>query len=209
MTPRLVLISCLFFLGAAAAPKDANRFRNATAGFEVTKPAKWQFATAEQTRENLGRTKLSDREFQEAMVQYATTPMVSMLKHPEPFDDINPSFRVNVRALGELKGKSPVEIAGVFVAPLQKAFKDCEVKQPPKEVVVSGLKAAYIRFDYSLGTTSGASFPTTSELWIVPRGDYFFMIGAGTRQDEMTGTRNEIAAILKTVKIDHSSAAPH
>jgi hypothetical protein len=41
-----------------------------------------------------------------------------------------------------------------------------------------------------------------SELWIVPRGDYFFMIGAGTRQDEKTGTRKEIQEILKTVKID-------
>jgi hypothetical protein len=28
------------------------------------------------------------------------------------------------------------------------------------------------------------------------------MIGAGTRQDEKTGTRKEIQKILKTVKID-------
>jgi len=203
VTRRLVLLACLFFSITAATPKDANRFRSPVAGFEVTKPAQWQFATMEQSRENLKRAKLSDQEFQEAMVKYATTPMVSILKHAEPFADVNPSFRVNVRALGELKGKSALDIAGLLVAPLQKAFKDCEVKEPPKEVVVSGLKAAYARFDYSLETADGGSFPTTSELWIIPRGDYFFMIGAGTRQDEATGTRSEIAAILKTVKIDH------
>lgn len=36
------------------------------------------------------------------------------------------------------------------------------------------------------------------------------MIGAGTRQDEKTGTREEIRAILETVKIEHevASSAP-
>ncbi len=33
-------------------------------------------------------------------------------------------------------------------------------------------------------------------------GDYFFIIGAGTRQDEKTGSRDEIKQILSTVKID-------
>ena len=36
----------------------------------------------------------------------------------------------------------------------------------------------------------------------MPRGDYFFMIGAGIRQDERTGTRREIEEILNTVRIN-------
>jgi hypothetical protein len=36
----------------------------------------------------------------------------------------------------------------------------------------------------------------------VPHGDYFFLLGAGTRQDETTGTRAEIRAIVDSVKIE-------
>ena len=36
----------------------------------------------------------------------------------------------------------------------------------------------------------------------MPRGNFFFLIGAGTRQDEATGGRAEIRSILDSVKID-------
>ncbi len=58
-----------------------------------------------------------------------------------------------------------------------------------------------MRIDYSLTIPDGRFFPTASELWIVPRGDYFFMIGAGTRQDEKTGSRKEILKILNSVEL--------
>jgi hypothetical protein len=56
--------------------------------------------------------------------------------------------------------------------------------------------------NYTMEIPDGRSFQTTSELWIVPRGDYFFMIGAGTRQDEKTGSREEIQDILASLKIE-------
>lgn len=203
MSHLMALVVCLATLSGAVAAKESDTFKNPTAGFEITKPAKWQFATAAQHQENLKAVKLSDQEFQAAMLKYATVPMVSMMKYPEPYDDINPSFKVNIRPLGQLRGKTAVELVNVIVPSLQKAFKDFEVAQPATAVEVSGLKAAYVRFNYSLEVADSLKFPTTSELWIVPRGDYFFMLGAGTRQDEKTGSRSEIQSILKSVRIDH------
>ena len=196
----------LIGITATAAPvkaPDSNLFRNPTAGFEVTKPAKWQYASADFDQENLKKTKLNDQEMQAAMLKYATVPMVSMLKYPEPFDDVNPTFKVNIKPLGALEGKPATEIIGLLLPQFEKLFKDYELAQPPMEVDVSGLKGAYVRINYSLVTADDREFPTTSELWIVPRGEYFFMLGAGTRQDEKTGSRKEIQDILATVKIDH------
>ena len=68
--------------------------------------------------------------------------------------------------------------------------------QAPTDTTVSDLSAAYMRINYTLAIPDGRTFPTTSELWIVPRGNYFFMIGAGTRQDGKTGSREEISKIL-------------
>jgi hypothetical protein len=86
---------------------DAEVFSSATAGFEVTKPAEWQFATADQNLENLKRTELNDKEFHAAMVKYATAPLVVMMKYPEPFEDLNPTLKVNIKPFGQLKGTAP------------------------------------------------------------------------------------------------------
>jgi len=197
---KLTLLRLLAFATVCSA-QSPEVFRNPTAGLEVTKPAAWVFLTAEQNADNLRRTELSDQEFRVAMAKYATAPMVAMAKYREPYPDLNPSFKVNMRSLGDLKGSSAVEIINLVVPQLQRAFADAKLVQPPKEVTISGLKAAYARIDYTL-RAGGEQFPTASELWIIPRGDFFFIVGAGTRQDEKSGTRAEIEAIVKSLKLD-------
>ncbi|MES2489667.1 MAG: hypothetical protein V4607_07725 [Pseudomonadota bacterium] len=200
---REVLLATAFVFGAGTAvAADSDAFNSPTAGFQVTKPAEWSYITAAQNMDNIKAMKLNDEEFHAAMQKYATAPLVAMTKFPEPFEDTNPSFKVNLKPYGALKGKSPKEIISLVLPQFQKLFKDFVLVQPPSEVVVSGIKSAYVRINYTMEIPDGRSFPTTSELWIVPRGDYFFMIGAGTRQDEKTGTREEIQSILKTVKIE-------
>jgi hypothetical protein len=199
---RHALLSvAITLLAGGALAADSTLFDSPTAGIQVKRPADWHFVTAEQHRENLKAIKLSDEEFRAAMQKYSTTPLVAMMKFEEPFDDVNPSFKVQIKPYGELKGKSPAELIGLFVPQFEKIFKDFSLVQPPMDVMVSGIKSGYMRMNYSLEIPDGRSFPTSSELWVVPHGEYFFLIGAGTRQDEKTGSREEIQRILKTVKI--------
>lgn len=193
----------LWLAGGVAKAEDDNTFRNATAGISLQKPETWVYATAAQNAENLARVKLSDAEFQSAMQKYATTPMVAMMKYPEPFEDVNPSFKLNLKPYGALKGKSAIELAQIVLGPLQSVFKDFAIAQAPVGVQVAGIESAYARVNYTLQVSDLQDFPITSEFWIVPRGDYFFLIGAGTRQDESTGTREEIAQILSSIRIEN------
>jgi hypothetical protein len=48
---------------------------------------------------------------------------------------------------------------------------------------------------------AGSSWRTTSEMWLVPRGDVVFIIGAGTREDQKNGTLREVRSIIDTIKI--------
>lgn len=197
-----VLVVALTLWASASLAGDPNVFSNATAGFQLTKPTEWHYITAAQNMKNIRAMKLSDEEFQAAMQKYATAPLVAMMKYPEPYEDVNPSFKVNLKPYGGLKGKSPEDIINLVMPQFRKTFKEFVLVQPPIEVVVSGIKSAYARMNYTMEIPDGSTFPTTSELWIVPHGDYFFMIGAGTRQDEKTGSRKEIEEILKTVTIE-------
>lgn len=191
-----------FVVPGYAIQANAEVFSNPTAGFQMNKPDDWHYVTAAQNLENIKALKLSDEEFHAAMQKYATAPLVAIAKYKEPFDDVNPSFKANIKPYGQLKGKKPQDLITMLVPQFERAFKNFQLVQVPTEVVVSGIPSAYARMNYVMETPDGRSFPITSELWIVPRGDYFFMLGAGTRQDEKTGTRKEIESILSSVKIE-------
>lgn len=198
-----MFVAAVLILGAGSAvAAEPDVYNNPTAGLEVTKPADWSYVTAAQNMDNIKGVKLKDEEFHAAMQKYATAPLVAMTKYPMPYDDVNPSFKVNLKPFGGLKGKSPQDIISLVMPQFKNAFQDFVLVQPPKEVFVSGIESAYARMNYTMEIPDGRSFQTTSELWIVPRGDYFFMIGAGTRQDERTGSREEIQDILASLKIE-------
>jgi hypothetical protein len=200
----------MMILGAAAllawqvTAAEKDTYTNPTLGFALTKPAEWHFMTAEQNAENLARTKLKDEEFQKLAQKYASAPMVAITKYEEPYDDLNPSLKVNVRPLGNFSADNPTAILEFMAKQLEAVFEDYKVITPPKETKVAGLKSAYLKVHFSMKIPDGRSFPTCSELWVVPRGKHFFMIGAGTRQDEKTGRREEIEKILATIKIEKS-----
>jgi hypothetical protein len=181
---------------------DKNTYSNPTLGITVTKPQDWQFATAEQHSENLGRTKMKDEEFQALVQKYSTAPIVVMMKHPEPFPDLNPSLKINVKPLGDLTGDDPKALLELIVPSLRKAFHDFEMVETPKEIKLAGHRAAYMKIHYNLAVSDGQQFATCSEMWVVPRGNNFFLIGSGTRQDEKTGKRSDIQKILSSLRID-------
>ncbi len=198
---RIIQILFISLLSFGTFAQDTNVFESVTVGFKVTKPSEWQFVTAEKNLENLKKVQMNDEEFQQLMLKYSTAPLVAMMKYPEPFDDLNPSFKVNIKPLGQLKGTDPKQILGLMLPQFQKIFQDFRLVQEPTDTKVGKLPAAYMRINYSLAIPDGRTFPTASELWIVPRGEYFFMIGAGTRQDGKTGSREEIAKILSNVEL--------
>ncbi len=196
-----IFVFSLFFASTLCAEDNANVFKNVTVGLEVTKPESWHFLTADQNLESIKRMKLNDEEFHSLVIKYSTAPLVIITKYSEPYDDVNPSLKINIKPFGNLKSRDPKEVLTIISDQIKNVLKDYQVVQKPTDTEVAGIKSGYMRVKCSLQAKEGPSFPITSEFWIVPRGDFFFLIGGGTRQDEKTGTRIEIGEILKTLKI--------
>ena len=194
-----ILMIAAGFMASACLAQEA--YKNSTLGFSIKKPASWQYLTAEQTKESLKRTDLNDPQMKELITRYARAPFFAIAKYKEPHDDLNPSIRVNAREAGNLKGMAPEKIAEMTAAGLSRTFKDYSVVEGPVSTKISGHPAGYMKVNYTL-EAGGRSWPTTSEFWIVPRGDLLFIIGSGTRQDEKNGTRKEVRSIIASIKID-------
>jgi hypothetical protein len=201
----LIAISAAFFsVGQAIA---GETIRNEAFGFEVTLPDGWVQSTAAQYYENISRIQADDPEFQDALMKHANTPLVMAMKYPEPFEDVNPSFKINARPYGPLSDKDGVAIIEVILPTLQSAFTDMAITSPPTKVTVGGRAAGHVAIKYSMKTPVG-ELPTASELWIIPDVHYFYIIGIGFRQDESTGARAEAAQPVETLTFDTLGEKP-
>jgi hypothetical protein len=189
-------------IGARASLADsADVYSNPTIGFEITKPSDWHFASLAEYRQNQDNVELEDEKFTELMRKYSTAPLVALFKFPEPYDDVNPSFKVTIKPYGQQKGKAPDEILNIMLPPFRLLFQDFQIVRGPEEVSVSGVPSAHARVTYMLKAGDGNTYPTASEIWIVPYGDYYFLMGAGMNQDGKTGAPAEIAAIVESIRI--------
>ena len=203
MNIALVALAFLPLISTAAGQSaDTNTYSNPALGISVTKPKDWVFVSAEQHAESLKRAKLKDEEFLKLVQKYSSAPLVTMTKYAEPFDDLNPSFKLSVKLLGKLSGDDPKAILSLITAPLKDKFDDFKTVVSPQETTVAKHKAAYTQIHFNLQNADGRRFPTCSELWVVPRGKHFILIGCGTRQDEQTGKRAELEKILSSLKLE-------
>lgn len=197
---RLLSAFPALFGSKAAHGEPPEILENRTIGLKVVKPAGWVHFTTEANAENLRNLQMDDDAMQAAVVKYATAPIFAFTKYPEPYDDVNPSFKINLRSSGQLAGSSAKDAFSAVVPSLYHAFPDMVIQQGVIETTISRLPAAYLQFAYTL-SANDKRYPTTSQLWIVPRGGYFFLIGTGTRQDEATGSRHEIRSIIRSIVI--------
>jgi hypothetical protein len=156
---------------------------NQSVGFSIELPDGWVQPGSDAFYENLGRVVLDDPEFQKTLVKRANIPLAMATKHAEPYSDVNPSVKVNVRPYGNLPSREPVEIISIMVGPLKKLFRDFKVVSGPENVLMNGNNVGHIAIEYTMVTDAG-SFPIASELWVVPGRHLFYMIGTGYKQGE-------------------------
>jgi len=203
-----LLITLITLLPVMAAEKgnssqDEDTFRSPTAGFSITKPKGWVFATNDQIVTNRAHVRLKDKELEEQIRQRASAPLIAILKHKEPYDDLNPSVQVLLRPLGQLEGKTPLELMNIVIPSIQRAMVDFQFVDEIRETIVGGQKAAYTKSKYTVSNSEGRTFPTLSRLWLIPRGKFMFMLSMSGHQGGPDVSETEFAEILKSIKIDN------
>jgi hypothetical protein len=196
-----IIVFSLCVLSAFSQTDTFKTYRHSVLNFKIDYPVDWNVISVDEYYNQLNTIKLSEKEFNDLLVKNASVPFFAITKYPEPFDDLNPSIKINTKPYGGLKGQSLESILRILIEQFTKMFQDFSVDQEPQQIDLGNQKAEYLRIKYTLKTQDGKSFATCSELYLIDKGEYFYMIGAGTRQDEKTGTRDEIRKILNTVEI--------
>lgn len=184
-----------------ASAAEQNIYHSQMLGFTVEKPDAWTFLSANTYLEQTKQLKLNDPEMQKNLQESLRAPLVVITKQPPDNDDVNTSFKADAKPFGQLPpGTSGVEIIKLLLPVLRANFTGFDIVTGPVEVTVSGKKAGYIKMHY-LNVTAAGQHPSASEMWIVPRKDYFFILG-GAYSRQATAAPGELAQIVSKVKID-------
>lgn len=195
------LFNLLALLFSSNALANDTIFVSPSHGLEFYKPLKWHWLSAEENKKNLEGAKFGDKKADSLIKKNPSAPLVAITKYKEPYDDLNPSIKVDLKPLGNFQGKNPSEIINAFLPFLKKAFPDMKNEIGPMDTTFNGIKAGYFRGLYTMNVPKIGDFQANTEMWVVPKGSYFFLIGSGTRKDEKSGSRKEVHAILKRMKI--------
>ena len=193
----VIIVSCTLTNTALA----QELYENKTLGLSVQKPAAWFFVTDKQNRDNIARTKMADAEFQALVLKLSSAPVFAITKYREPYDDLNPSVKITARPAGRVDAGNLLTVAKIAVAGIAAKVGKVASMEEPKSMQISGFPAAYAAIDFTLETQEGRQFATKSQLWIVLKDDLLFLIGAGTRQDERTGSRQEVQRVIDSIRL--------
>jgi hypothetical protein len=184
----------------AMARGDRDRYENPALGFALTKPANWHFVTTQQHRENLGRVAFSSETSRRQVVEQSSAPLLVAMRHRDPVSGINPSLRVTMKPFAASASRDPLTVSGVILAGVAKQLGEIELVQPPEAATVAGLPAAHAVLHYTLRTTDGGASAAASELWVVPHGGVYYVIGAGyARGDD--AIRAQVRAAVDSIAL--------
>jgi hypothetical protein len=196
------LFLLLLLATALSAADDPNRFESVAAGVAITKPADWTFMSQQSVMENRARIKLQSAEFETAVLELASAPLVVIAKHPEPYDNLNPSLQVLVRSLPEaMAAMSAEQILQAVIPTLQQNFADFRIEQDIQATKVAGRAAADFVARYTVATTEGRSFPTRARMVVIPRSGFLLMIGMTAAPEGPDGARAEFKTILESLTL--------
>lgn len=194
-----ILLSC--YLVGFSQNDSLKTYHHAVLGFSITYPKSWSTISVDEYYNHLNTINLTTTEFNELLVKNARVPFFAITKFQEPYTDLNPSIKINTRPYGASKGQSLDVILNMISGQFQKMFVDFSIVQAPTKMALGNQSCWYMRMNYALKAPDGKVYPTCSELYLIDKVDYFYMIGVGTRQDEKNGRRSEIRNMLNSLYI--------
>ncbi len=152
---------------------DWTQIQTEIDGFSIGQPPEWVVTSVQDGGK---RIKVSAPEMAEQIERLAAAPLVAMSRYPVPHRDLNPSVQVAVRPLGPMAGADPVTVLEAVAAPMAQMLEGFKQEETPHPMDIGGHPAAAMRATCAL-TGSGPRMQVMARTWVVPMGDYVFIIG--------------------------------
>lgn len=191
---QLGLTAALLAVAAPAMAAAGERIAAPVGGISIEKPAGWSMLPPDATLRNI-----KEIDF-DTPLRPANAPLITLTKYPLSHPGIIPTIKVQYHYFPGATALGPEGVAKLMIGDLRRSLGDLTVVDEPAAIQVSAMPAAHARVSYTL-RRGKESLGSITELWVVNRGNGFFVIGAGYAPDEPAVSLSEINAALASVRI--------
>ena len=175
-------------------------FNHAGAGFSITKPSDWKYLSPEMVEAASKSVKMEDKDLEKMIRENPNSPLVVITRYQEPYPTLNPSVAVTMVQL-PVEGMPPKDVLNMSTEVLKRAYPDLTYVDEVQDVSVDGINSAYTKVKYTLAA-GDQKFPTTTRMWLVPRGKVMFTVGMSGPQEGPDASEDSFKEILKSIKFD-------
>lgn len=194
---RIAIAAALLVMAAPAVAAIGERIAAPVGGISIEKPAGWSVLPPDEALRNIRGIDFDTPGASRAL----RGPLITLTKYPLSHEGVVPTIKVNYHHFPAARELGPDGLAKLVIADLNRSLGEVKVLDAPSTVKVSGLSAGHFRVGYALRRGKQTA-DAVSEIWAVPRGNGFFMIGVGYSPDEPAATHGEIEAAVASVKIE-------
>jgi hypothetical protein len=199
---RIAAIAIVALLGAAAAAHASNSpaFYSRAIGFGIRRPIGWHWLSDIDALNKQHPRRLSDAELAKVIGNRPELALVQIAYHEEPYAGFNPSIQVSLKPLASFPSKNMVEALAPLLAETRTKHADLIVIDAPQEAKVMGYAGARMKVRYS-DTIGGEMLTVAARLWLIPRGNFVFVIGMSSRAEGAESGEGPFAGALASIRI--------
>lgn len=189
----------------AAAAADNDLYASGLAGIAVRKPPKWRFVANEEISRVRSDVDLEDQEL-ESLIKDVILPVVSIMKHPDTYDGVNPTVQIGVRARKYFPTTNPYELLSLFIATMKqdKPYPDWSVVEDVRAIQVDGVTAATFTQSFTLQLKSNPDLrlKIISRMYYAINSKNVIIVGLSGPASETDSFDNEFSKIMRSLQLE-------
>jgi hypothetical protein len=168
----------------------------------IDKPASWSVYRGR----NIEGDDATARLDAEQLRAHLSEKRMKLLMHVYKYEDVNvvpnPSLRIVIQPVGELKGKSAEVLMEHLIVTMKVDTVDFKVRTPIQSLKINGLDAAYVETRATTVRTADTKLRVVNNFtYLIPRGDYMVVAIGVIDAEDTNGLLQELRNVARTLKI--------
>ena len=205
---NLFMFLVIWMFAACSSTKDIVKsetevFYDKSSGISITIPVGWKKLTSKMLIEARQSVKLSDKELEKMVKENPNLPLVVILKYVEPYPTLNPKVTVSKKYI-PVEGIPPKDILIMSTEVFKRGYPNFTYADEIQDTNVDGISSAYTKVNYTV-VDGDRKFPSTTRLWLVPRGQFMIIIGMSGPQEGPDASEEAFKEIFKSIKLEKLS----
>jgi hypothetical protein len=198
-----VILVCVALLFCARA--NAERLTNPALGLSIEKPDDWCNLAASDITKDHRLIGMNYPALEQAIRKYPIAPVFAFFRCRTGRDGVAATVKVETQPADPSGQESAPHALRAAVGLFSKLVGDVKVATPPETVTLAGRPSAYSALTFTL-RIGAKPYSVASELWAIPQGKYFILVGTTYAANDGTGARAAIMNIVNSLELAHWSA---